>query len=323
MLRTFVVATSVLFAAAAWADPDPVSVSAAQLRLASAHAVVVDDATGQVLLEKDSDTAAPIASMTKLMTAMVVLDAAPDMDEPLRVTDDDLDTLKHTYSGVAPGALVTRGDLLKLALTASDNHAAHALARNYAGGMPAFLAAVQQKEQSLGLEHTVIEEPTGLSPDNRSSALDMVKIVRAAGTYAQITEITSHAQNVVEVSGRRWTVRNTNHLVGSPGWNILLSKTGFTNEAGRCLSMRLEEAGRTVAVVLMGAVSGSQRAIDAMNIRRWLAGEPPVTAVQVAAHSSRRHGGSRHHHAASHRTRRVAAHHVPAPADDGADDVPA
>jgi D-alanyl-D-alanine carboxypeptidase/D-alanyl-D-alanine endopeptidase (penicillin-binding protein 7) len=352
MLRAVVVATSVLFAAAAWADAVPGTVAAvesapvapvapqpaqpvqpaptpqpalpaqpavpaqpvqAAMQLASAHAIVVDDSTGQVLLEKDGDTAAPIASMTKLMTAMVVLDAGQDMDERLRVTPDDLDHLKHTYSGVAPGALVSRGDLLKLALTASDNHAAHALARNYPGGMPAFLEAVQKKIQTLGLQQTVIGEPTGLSPDNRSSAQDMVNIVRAAGGYAQITEITSRAANTVVVSNRRWTVRNTNHFVGSPGWNILLSKTGFTNEAGLCLSMRLEEAGRTVAVVLMGAVNASARALDVTNIRRWLAGEPPVTMAEVSASPRARHGvAARHHHPVHHHARHLAGHSAPA-----------
>jgi D-alanyl-D-alanine carboxypeptidase/D-alanyl-D-alanine endopeptidase (penicillin-binding protein 7) len=293
MLRAAVLALGLTFGLGVQA------VFAADLPLGSAHAIVVDEATGEVLLDKDGSTAAPIASMTKLMTAMVVLDAQQDPNEALSVTEDDLDTLKHTRSGVRPGTTAPRITLLELALVASDNHAAHALARNYPGGMPAFLEAVQQKAQALGLEHTVIEEPTGLSANNRSSAMDMVRIVRAAAQYPAITDVTSRRQDVVTVNGRHWLVRNTNGLVGAPGWNILLSKTGFTNEAGRCLSMRLEAAGRTVAVVLMGAVNSSGRALDAINIRRWLAGEPPVSAQMVAqntphrarGHRSLRHGG--------------------------------
>ncbi len=252
-------------------------------KLGSAHVVVVDETTGEVLLDKDGGTTAPIASMTKLLTAMVVLDAAQDPDEVLEVSEADLDTLKHTRSGIRPGLAVPRRTMLELALLASDNHAASALARHYPGGMPSFLAAVQQKLQALGLESTVIEEPTGLSPNNRSNALDFSKVVRAAGTYPAIAEITSQSHQAVVVGGQAWTVKNTNHLVGSPGWTILTSKTGFTNEAGRCLSMRLQAAGRTVAVVLMGAVGSSERALDALNIRRWLAGEPPVAGPKVAA----------------------------------------
>jgi D-alanyl-D-alanine carboxypeptidase/D-alanyl-D-alanine endopeptidase (penicillin-binding protein 7) len=277
MFRTLVLAGLLFCAALAHAS--------SALALRSAHAVVVDEATGEVLFEKDGGTAAPIASLTKLMTAMVVLDAHQDTDEQIRVTEDDLDKLKHTHGGIRPGLTLSRAGLLELALIASDNHAAMALARNYPGGLEAFNGAVQHKIQSLGLTSTVIEEPTGLSPSNRSTALDMVKIMRAAGEYTAITDITSKRQHVVRVNGHNYTVHNTNKLVGAPGWNILLSKTGFTNEAGRCLAMRLQAAGRNVAVVLMGAMGSSQRTHDALNIRRWLAGEPAVAAPRVRAHA--------------------------------------
>lgn len=249
------------------------------LRLGSAHAIVVDEATGEVLYEKDSATVAPIASLTKLMTAMVVLDAQQDPQELLEVTEEDLDRLKHTRFGVPPGTRASRESLLELALIASDNHAAHALARHYPGGMAAFRQAVARKADALALRSTVIQEPTGLSPANRSSAMDMVKVVRAAAGYAAITEMTTRRRHEVQLDGRLHAVRNTNRLVGAPGWNILLSKTGFTNEAGRCVSMRMQAAGRTVAVVLMGAVGSAERALDASNIRRWLAGEPPLQAT--------------------------------------------
>jgi D-alanyl-D-alanine carboxypeptidase/D-alanyl-D-alanine endopeptidase (penicillin-binding protein 7) len=276
MFRPLVLAGLLLWAVAANAS--------SALSLRSAHAVVVDEATGEVLFDKDGGTAAPIASLTKLMTAMVVLDAHQDPEEQIRVTEDDLDKLKHTHGGIRPGLTLSRAGLLELALIASDNHAATALARHYPGGLDAFVAAVQRKIQALGLGSTVIEEPTGLSANNRSSALDMVKIMRAAADYSAITDITSKRQHVVRVNGRNYTVRNTNKLVGAPGWNILLSKTGFTNEAGRCLAMRLDAAGRNVAVVLMGAMGSSQRTRDVLNIRRWLTGEP-VAAPRVRAHA--------------------------------------
>ena len=243
----------------------------ADLRLRSAHVLVVDEETGEVLLRKDGDTPAPIASLTKLMTAMVVIDAGQDAAEPIRISTDDLDRLKHTRAGLPVGAVLPRGDLLELSLIASDNRATSALARHYPGGSDAFAAAVSAKITALGLEHTSIEEPTGLSPNNRSSAQDLVKVLRAAGAYPEIARITSKDRHVVRLNGRRtWKVRNTNRFVGAPGWNISLSKTGFTNEAGRCLTMRLEEAGRTVMVVLMGAVGKTHRAGDALSIRRWL-----------------------------------------------------
>lgn len=245
----------------------------------SAHVVVVDDATGEVLLEKDAATAAPIASLTKLMTAMVVLDAQQDPGEAIRIEEADMDRLKHTRSGVPVGAVVSRGTLIELALIASDNRAAAALARNHPGGLEGFAAATALKIQALGLESTVLVEPTGLSPGNHSSAFDMAKVLKATSTYPLIAEMTSKRAHSVVISGRPSPVRNTNRLVGLQGWEILASKTGFTNDAGRCLTMRLRAAGRTVVVVLIGATSAAARSLDAHNIQRWLAGEAPVLAL--------------------------------------------
>ncbi len=242
---------------------------------ASAHVVVIDEITGAVLLEKDAATAAPIASLTKLMTAMVVLDAQQDPDEAIRIEAADMDWIKFTHAGVPVGAVVSRDTLLKLALIASDNHAAFALARNYPGGLDGFAGATRRKIQSLGLESTELEEPTGLSPRNHSSARDMARVLQATSTYPLIAQITSKRAHSAVINGQRWAVRNTNGLVGAPGWEILASKTGFTNDAGRCLTMRLRASGRTVVVVLIGAVATSARSLDALNIRRWLAGKPP------------------------------------------------
>ena len=156
----------------------------------------------------------------------------------------------------------------------------------YPGGMAAFKAATVTKIEALGLKNTVLVEPTGLSADNRASAADMALVLRAAGTYPEIARITSSTGQRVRVGAREMEFRNTNALVGKPGWNILLSKTGFTNEAGRCLTMRLEFAGRKVLVVLMGAAGTAQRTRDAINVRRWLGGDEPVYAEATERASS-------------------------------------
>ena len=272
MLKNAFFALLFCVCSAAWAD----------VAFESAHALVVDETSGQVLFEKDSGTAAPIASMTKLMTAMVVLDAKLPGDEPIRITRDDLDTLKHTTSGVPVGAVIERQELLQLALMSSDNHAAAALARTYPGGDAAFLDATRRKIADLKLENTFIEEPTGLSPANHATAHDMVKILKAASAYPEIGQSTSQPSQLVTVSGRPVVVRNTNGLVGRPGWDILVSKTGFTNEAGRCVTMRVQAAGRHVLVVLMGAMASSQRWLDAFNIQRSLGVTELAQAPRVA-----------------------------------------
>ena len=278
MLKNAFVALFLCVCSAAWADTS----------FESAYALVVDEASGQVLFEKNAGTAAPIASMTKLLTAMVVLDAALPADEVVRITQDDMDTLKHTTSGVPVGALIERADLLHLALMSSDNHAAAALARTYRGGHAGFVAAARRKIESLGLEDTDIEEPTGLSPNNHATAHDMVKILKAASAYPQIEAATSQASRAIVVSGRPRVFHNTNRLVGRPGWDILLSKTGFTQEAGRCVTMRLQAAGRHILVVLMGAMASSERWLDAHNIQRWL-GVPIATATEVRAPARKVH----------------------------------
>jgi D-alanyl-D-alanine endopeptidase (penicillin-binding protein 7) len=256
------------------------STGQAGIDFASAHVMVVDDASGQALLSKDAASAAPIASLTKLITAMVVLDAQQDPYESLRIEAADTDRFRHSRGGIPVGSVVPRGTLFELALLASDNRATSALARHYPGGLAAFAAAMQRKIHSLGLDSTLIEEPTGLSPNNVSSAQDMVKVLRAAARYPAISQITSQRSHTVLVNGRRWTVHNTNRLVGAPGWHVLMSKTGFTNDAGRCLAMRAESGGRTVNVVLLGAARPSQRARDAITIHRRLVGATPAPAVR-------------------------------------------
>ena len=273
MLKPLVFTLLLAACAAGWA---------ATPKFRSAHVVVVDDTTGEVLLEKDSLTAAPIASLTKLMTAMVVLDAGQDMDEMLRVDAADMDILRHSRGGLRVGALVPRQTLLELALAVSDNHAAAALARTYPGGPAAFTTALQRKIAALGLANTILVEPTGLSAENHASALDMSKVLQATQAYPLITEITSQRTRSVMVNGRQRSVHNTNALVGRRGWDILTSKTGYTTDAGRCLSMRLRVGDRTVSLVLIGALAESSRALDVQRIRRWLDGEAATRAAEQA-----------------------------------------
>jgi D-alanyl-D-alanine carboxypeptidase/D-alanyl-D-alanine endopeptidase (penicillin-binding protein 7) len=263
----------------------------ADLSFNSAHVMVVDETSGEILLKKNVGVAAPIASLTKLMTAMVVLDAQQDPNEDIRIDVADIDDIKHSRGGVRVGAVASRGSLLELALLASDNRAASALARSYPGGLPAFNAAMQRKIQAFGLDSTSIAEPTGLSPSNISSAQDMVTVLRAAARYPAIAQITSQRSQAVLVSGRHKVVHNTNRLVGGSEWEVFLSKTGFTNEAGRCLAMQARADGRMVTIVLMGAAKPSGRLRDSMTIRRWLATERPSgTAPSSVSHSAA--GGS-------------------------------
>jgi D-alanyl-D-alanine endopeptidase (penicillin-binding protein 7) len=250
--------------------------------LESPRALVMDASTGEVLLAKSADEVASIASLTKVMTAMVVLDAQLNPFELLQIEMADLDTIKGTRSGVPVGARFTRRSLLRLALLSSDNRAAAALARTYPGGRPAFVRAVAAKAALLGLKHTSMEEPTGLSPRNRSNAADLARMLSAAAAYPEITGITSQSTAQFDVNGAPRRFRNTNRMVGRPGWHILLSKTGYTLEAGRCLTMLLEEAGRKVLVVLMGADDGAERAGDAVTIKRWLAREAQLARRAAA-----------------------------------------
>lgn len=266
---------------------------AADLTWHAQHLLLVDEATGTVLLSKDAQESVPMASLTKLLTAMVVLDAGQDLQELLTIEVADLDTLKHTYSGVPVGATLPRAKLLELSLLASDNHAASSLARHYPGGMAAFLEAVRLKSLSLELASTRVQEPTGLSPHNRSSASDLAVVLRAAAGYPAIVEATTQVRGEAMVNGKQYRAHNTNRLVGSPGWDILLSKTGFTNEAGRCLVMRLRSAGRTVLLVMLNASAGAGRNLDALNVTRWLAGLTPLKSLPMVAAEGRSKRGLR------------------------------
>lgn len=250
-------------------------------RLHSEHAIVVSDETGQVLFEKGADAPVPIASLTKLVTAIVVLDSKPDMKEVIEIDASDVDALKHSQSHVPVGAKLSRNDVLRLALMSSDNRAAAALARTYTGGPQAFLDAVHAKLKVLGMTHTAIKEPSGLSPENMSSASDLAKLAMAASHYPEIVGITTNRSEFVRMNGRNVLFRNTNQLVGARGWDILLSKTGFTNEAGRCLIMRIKQAGKSATLVLLNASGNASRLSDALNVRRFVAGQASSRGLAI------------------------------------------
>ena len=255
--------------------------------LGSKHALVIDEDTGEILLEKNATDIVPIASLTKLMTAMVVLDANLDMAESIAITADDVDMLKHSSSRVPVGAIFARSTLLELALMSSDNRAAFALARTYPGGMDEFRAAVRNKAHALRLRRTNIEEPTGLSRFNTSTAADLAKLAIAASKYPEIEKITTAAGESIDVDGTATHYHNTNRLVSDKNWTILLSKTGFTKEAGRCIVMRVRAAGRNAIMVLLNSRETVIRTADATQLLRLLRGEAPIEMVAVNTHKSR------------------------------------
>ena len=250
-------------AASTAANEDPLS-------LRSGSALVVDEGTGRILLSKNADTARPIASLTKLMTAAVILDAHQPMDQVIEITDADIDTLKWSASRLRPGTKLTREELLRLALMSSENRAAHALARNYPGGLAAFIPAMNAKAHALGMNATRYVEPTGLSPQNESTAHDLALLVKAAYHYPLIRDFSTHPESEVDVGARTLQFRNTDHLVFNRSWDILLQKTGYINEAGHCLVLQTKFEGRRVIVVLLDAWGKYSHFGDAQRIRTWL-----------------------------------------------------
>ncbi|PPC93950.1 MAG: D-alanyl-D-alanine endopeptidase [Methylotenera sp.] len=242
------------------------------LRLASAKALVMNQLTGETLFAKDTDLPTPIASVTKLMTAMVVLDANLPMDEVLTITNEDVDYLKHTHSRLSVGTELTRGELLQLALMASENRAASALGRNYPGGITAFVRAMNVKAEMLGMRTSRFVDSSGLDSNNVSTAEDLAKMVSAAYQYPQIRQVSTTPSQEVYLYGRRNTLNfvNTNALVRGGSWVIGLSKTGFINEAGRCLVMQAEISGQPMIIVLLNSEGKLSRIGDANRIRKWI-----------------------------------------------------
>ncbi|MBK5914420.1 D-alanyl-D-alanine endopeptidase [Rhodocyclus purpureus] len=241
-----------------------------QLALRSNAALVIDQSGGQPVYQKNADVVAPIASITKLMTAMVVLDSRPDMSETIEITRDDVDTLRNSRSRLPVGASLSRENALLLALMSSENRAAHALARHYPGGLDAFVAAMNRKAAALGMTHTQFFDPTGLRSENVSTARDLAKMVEAAARYPLIREFSTTAGSNVDVGRRSIGYTNTNRLVKSDDWEIHLSKTGYIHEAGKCLVMQARVADKPVVIVLLDSVGSLTRIGDANRIKRWI-----------------------------------------------------
>ncbi|MFN3629766.1 MAG: D-alanyl-D-alanine endopeptidase [Casimicrobiaceae bacterium] len=262
--------------------------------LLSSAALVMDARSGETIFEKNAGAVTPIASITKLMTAMVVLDAQQPLDELLTITIDDLDFLKGTRSRLSIGSELPRREMLRLALMSSENRAAHALARHYPGGLDAAVKAMNAKALALGMQHTRFADPTGLSPDNVSTAQDLALLVLAANDYPLIREFSTQpaAQVAIESTGRVLQFGNSNALVKSEGWQIMLQKTGFIREAGPCVVMLAQIASRPVVLVLLDSVGRYGRIGDAHRIRTWMeTGEvlplPPPEPVRLASAKSR------------------------------------
>jgi serine-type D-Ala-D-Ala endopeptidase (penicillin-binding protein 7) len=240
--------------------------------LRSSSALVLDADTGEVVIDKNADAVTPIASITKLMTAMVILDRNLDLNQRIVISRDDGDSLKGTRSRLRPGAVLTRGELLLIALMASENRAAAALGRTYPGGLEPFVAAMNAKAAALDMRDSRFVDPTGLSPQNVSSARDLSKLVRAAHEYPVIRDFTTRDRASVRVSdrGRPLAYHNTNGLVRAHRWDVELSKTGYISEAGRCLVMRVKLASKDLIVVLLDSWGRQSRIGDANRIKKWV-----------------------------------------------------
>jgi len=250
----------------------PIDFRNSGLDLRSSSAMVVDQKTGRTLFGKNADARMPIASITKLMTAMVVLDAQLPLDEKIAISSEDRDSLKGTHSRIKVGTMLSRQLALRLALMSSENRAAAALARAYPGGFPAFVAAMNRKAESLGMSHTHFVDSTGLNSDNISTAQDLVKMVNAAHAYPLIRDMTTTGFYDVAMRGgsRRIQFKNTNMLVRNKTWEIGLSKTGFINEAGHCLVMQVNIANRPMVIVLLDSWGKLSRIGDAQRIKKWI-----------------------------------------------------
>jgi D-alanyl-D-alanine endopeptidase (penicillin-binding protein 7) len=247
------------------------------LNLRSSVALVVDQDSEEVLFEKNPQAVLPIASITKLMTAIVTIEAGLPLDEELVVTREDR-TVDRVRSRLTPGVKITRGDALHVALMASENHAAQLLGRTYPGGVEAFVDAMNARAQMLGMHSTQFADPTGLSPENRSSPADLVRLVKAAYDYPQIREFSTSTELTLQLGKRTVRYGSTNRLTTNPDWDIGLQKTGYIAAAGRCLVMQAAIEGKRVVMVLLDSFGKYSRLSDAQRIRTWL--QQTVKAVE-------------------------------------------
>lgn len=269
----------------AWAAPASMQTrTAAQTlpALKSASVLVVDETTASVLLAQRADIAAPIASITKLMTALVVLEAKQPMDEILEITAADKDMERGSTSRLAIGAKLSRADLMHLALMSSENRAAHALGRNFPGGLAAMVRAMNLKADALGMTNAKFVDPTGLSSRNVASPQDLSKLVIAASHNPTISKYSTDEAHAVTVKRQVLEFRNTDTLVAKPDWNIMVQKTGYIEEAGKCLVMKAMIAGRSVVIVLLDSYGKYTRVADAKRIKTWMEAQRGVGGATLA-----------------------------------------
>lgn len=253
----------------AFAAPD---LDVAKLRLMSANVVVLDAGEGKAVYAKAADEVTPIASLTKLMTAMVVIDAKQPLDERLEVDMEDFDFLKGSTSRLRMGVTLSREEMLRLALMSSENRAASSLGRHYPGGQVAFVAAMNEKARALGMNNTHYDDATGLSPKNVSTANDLARLVRAAADYPLIREFSTTPAHLVEVpsTGQTLGFNNSNALIKNGAWDIQLQKTGYIREAGRCVVMLATIASKPMVIVLLDSIGKLTRVADAQRVKHWL-----------------------------------------------------
>jgi serine-type D-Ala-D-Ala endopeptidase (penicillin-binding protein 7) len=257
-----------------------------ELGLHANVALVVDQDTNEVLFSKNDSAVLPIASLTKLMTGLLISEAKLPMDEMITITQDDVDTEKFTSSKLRVGATLSRGELMHLALMASENRAAHALGRTYPGGLQAFVAAMNTKAKLLAMNDTHYVEPTGLSFHNQSSAKDLATLVAIAYKDPLLRELTTSPEHEVVVGHRTLQFHTTNRLVKSPDWTIGLQKTGYIREAGQCMVMQAKIAGRKLIMVLLDSTGHLGRILDAERVRKWVESNPnignPIKTVSMS-----------------------------------------
>lgn len=251
-------------------------------------AYVLDTTTGNVIFERKSELVAPIASITKLMTALVALEARQPLDEIIEIRPADSWKGKGSFSRLAVGTKLSREDLLHLALMASENRAARAVGRSYPGGEPAFVKAMNAKAKALGMTQTHFDDPSGLSTENVSSARDLAKLVMAASRNPTIREFSTSPSHTVKVGRSMLEFRNTNSLVRNPGWDITVQKTGFINEAGECLVMQTTIGERPVVMVLLNSFGKYTRVADAKRIRQWMESQRARSSLARVEKNSRR-----------------------------------
>lgn len=249
----------------------------------SSAVLVLDESDASVVFARNEDDVTPIASITKLMTALVVLDGKQPLDERIELVKDDSRKGKGWYSRLPIGARLQRGDLLHLALMSSENRAAQALGRSYPGGLKVFVRAMNLKARALGMTHTRFVDPSGLSSENVSSARDLARLIAAAGRSARIREYSTSKELSVRVGKRMLAFRNTNSLVSNPLWDVAVQKTGYITEAGHCLVMQATVEDRRVTFVLLNSVGKNTRVADAKRIRVWMESRPAARAAKATA----------------------------------------